>query len=156
RHAAFEQGCLVRDEKGDASAAPADVDETLRHDTLNPEPARTKSALDGPAFMRSPRLRDFLKEAGRNLRRNGLASLAALLIVTFSMMILGGALLALYRLRQMADVLPQHFEIAVFLREDLPRAEALNVQKRIEDLPGVARVQLVTKEQAWAWLIQKN
>lgn len=65
-------------------------------------------------------------EAGRNMKRNGLMSLAALSTVTIALAVLGGALFALYRLHQFAESQPKQFEVEVFLRTaqaDAPAAE---------------------------------
>lgn len=97
-----------------------------------------------------------IEEAGKNIRRNGLMSLAALTTVTVAMTILGGALFALYRLHQSVESLPQQFEICVFVQPKLPREKTLEVQQRLRALPGIAHVGLVTKEQAWAEMQQQD
>src|SRR5439155_26138349 len=78
-----------------------------------------------------------IEEAGKNIRRNGLMSLAALTTVTISMAVLGGSLFALYRLHQWVEAQPRQFETAVFLHRQVTREKALDVQKRIESIPGV-------------------
>jgi len=97
-----------------------------------------------------------IEEAGKNIRRNGLMSLAALTTVVFSMAVLGGALLALYRLHQYAEAQTRRFEMEVFLQVGLPREETMRVKRRIQALPDVAHVNLVTREEAWALLQEKD
>jgi cell division transport system permease protein len=93
-----------------------------------------------------------VEEAGRNIRRNGLMSLATFSTVMVSMTVLGGALYGLFRLQQFAQAQQAEFEIAIFVQKDLPREKALELQARIRALPGVAYVGLYPKEQALAQL----
>jgi cell division transport system permease protein len=88
------------------------------------------------------------EEAFRNIRRNGLMSLAALTTVAISMAVLGGSLFALYRLHQFAEAQPRQFEIVVFLYNKVAREDAAQLQKRLSALPGVASVHLVPREEA--------
>lgn len=97
-----------------------------------------------------------MEEAGRNIRRNGLMSVAALTTVIVSMAVLGGALFGLLRLQQFAEAQQAEFEIAVFVQKDLPREKVLEVQARIRALPGVAFVGLYPKEQALAQLQRED
>ncbi len=105
-------------------------------------------SLSGLSFL--------IAEAAKNIRRNGLMSLAALTTVAISMAVLGGALFTLYRLHQFAEAQPRQFEIAVFLRGDVDRDDVEGIRKRILAIPGVATVSLTTKEQALADLQQKD
>src|SRR5437016_9886648 len=89
-----------------------------------------------------------IEEAARNIKRNGLMSLAALTTVAASMAVLGGALFALFRLHQYAEAQPRQFEIALFLQTDLSRKDALAVKRRVGGLDGVAHVGLYPREQA--------
>ncbi len=95
-------------------------------------------------------------EAVRDIRRNGLMSVAALTTSAISLTVLGGALFTLYRLHQFADAQPRRFEISVFLRPEIPRSDVKEVRRRIQALPFVERVTLFTKEQAYAELQQAD
>jgi cell division transport system permease protein len=90
-----------------------------------------------------------LGESARNVRRNGLMSLAALSTVIIAMTVLGGALFTLYRLHQFAEAQPRQFEIAVFMRYGLDRDKTEENLRRIGQLPEVESVTLYSKEQAW-------
>jgi cell division transport system permease protein len=89
-----------------------------------------------------------IEEAGRNIRRNGLMSVAALTTVTIAMAVFGGSVYGIYRLHQFVQAQPSQFGIAVFLRADATRADAIALQRRLAGLPGVSSVDLYTKEQA--------
>ncbi|MGC8666684.1 MAG: permease-like cell division protein FtsX [Chthonomonadales bacterium] len=95
-------------------------------------------------------------EAARDIRRNGLMSVAALTTSAISLTVLGGALFTLYRLHQFADAQPRRFEISVFLRPEVPRAAVKEIRRRIQSLPPVERVTLFTKEQAYTELQQAD
>lgn len=99
--------------------------------------------------MRIAGLFFLIGESARNIRRNGLMSLAALSTVTVAMAVLGGAVLSLYRLHQFAEAQPRQFEIAVFMQFGTVRETTYDVKRRIEQLSGVEAVTLYTKEQAW-------
>jgi cell division transport system permease protein len=99
--------------------------------------------------MRITSLFFLIGESLRNIRRNGLMSLAALSTVAIAMSVLGGAVFSLYRLHQFAEAQPRQFEIAVFMQPDADRAKTDGVQRRIGMLPGVESVTLYSREQAW-------
>ncbi len=94
-----------------------------------------------------------LSEAWHNIRRNGLMTLAALGTVTVALTVLGATLWTAYRVNEYARQQPQKFnQIAVFLATDAEREQTEALQKKIEALPDVERVHLVTKETAWQQL----
>jgi cell division transport system permease protein len=89
-------------------------------------------------------------EGCRNIRRNGLMSLAALGTVTVALTILGASGWSAYCIHEIAARQPQRLnEIAVFLQVRTPRDQVLAVAERIRGLPNVRSVTLVTKEEAW-------
>jgi cell division transport system permease protein len=97
-----------------------------------------------------------IEEAAKNVKRNGLMSLAALSTVAISMAVLGGALFTLFRLHQFAEAQPRQFEMQVFLKEDSSRDDVMDVKRRIQRLPGVTHVTLFSKEQALAEMQQRD
>jgi cell division transport system permease protein len=90
-----------------------------------------------------------LEEAAKNIRRNGMMSLAALSTVAVAMSVLGGSVWSLYRLHQFADAQPKRFEMQVFLKPELDRDTAVAVMDRLRALPDVAEARLFPKERAW-------
>ena len=97
-----------------------------------------------------------IEEAGKNIRRNGLMSLAALTTVAVSMAVLGGALFALYRLHQLVEAQPRQFEIAVYVHSSTSREDVEELKSKIAKYPGVAHVALITKEEALRDLEDKD
>ncbi len=80
-------------------------------------------------------------------------SLAALGTVSIAMTVLGGSLWMANRVHEMALVQPQKFnEIDAFLGAEAGRPIAIALQRRLQTLPTVRRVTLITKEFAWAQL----
>jgi cell division transport system permease protein len=89
-------------------------------------------------------------EAVRNIRRNGLMTLAALSTVTVSLTVLGGSLWTVFRLNEIAQSQPAKFNrIDLFLPPSAPRTDAEELKAKLEKLPNVKEVTLVTKEEAW-------
>jgi cell division transport system permease protein len=89
------------------------------------------------------------EEALKNIRRNGLMSVAALSIVLVSMAGLGGGLYTLHRLHQFAEAQPEQLEMAAFLDQKASRERAEATRKEIASLPGVQSAALFPKEKAW-------
>ncbi len=106
--------------------------------------------------MRFSSLEFLIGEAARNIRRNGLMSVAALITVAISMAVLGGSLLTIYRLHQFAEAQPKQFEMDVFLKVDATREAAEDVRRRLRQLPQVAKVTLYTREQAHTEFLDKD
>lgn len=98
--------------------------------------------------MRLSSLWFLIEEAARNIRRNGLMSLASLTTVAITMAVLGGALFTLHRLYQFAEAQPRQFEIQIFLDAEATREQSESVKKRIEELSSVAHVALIPREKA--------
>jgi cell division transport system permease protein len=90
------------------------------------------------------------REASMNICRHGLMTVASISTVAISLSILGGFLLIAFQLHGVAQALPQRMEIHAFARTDLSREESEQVVERLRVIPGVVRVRLVTKEEAWA------
>jgi cell division transport system permease protein len=95
-------------------------------------------------------------EAGRNIRRNGMMSLAALSTVAITLAVFGGASFTLYRLNQYLDALPRQFEIAVFVDVKRTPAETRDLRQRVAALPGVSNVTVFSRDQAWAEMQQDD
>ena len=92
-----------------------------------------------------------IQEAFLNIRRNGLMSLAALGTVTIALTVLGASLWTAYRINEIAQDEPKTFnEVDVFLFAENTRDQTNEVMTRLQRLPNVGHIRLVTKETAWA------
>lgn len=92
-----------------------------------------------------------IHEAFLNIRRNGLMSLAALGTVTIALTVLGASLWTAYRINEIAQDEPKTFnEVDVFLFAATTRDQTNDVMARLQKLPNVGPIRLVTKETAWA------
>lgn len=75
--------------------------------------------------------------------------------VAVTLFILGAFILLVLNINFIALTLQSSLEIAVFLRVDTPRSQALSLKQQIQNLPGVKGVELVTKEQGLKILAQQ-
>jgi cell division transport system permease protein len=87
-------------------------------------------------------------EALRDLRRGGRVTLSAILLITLSLAVLGGFWLLTANLGTAIAQWRDRVRIVVYLRRDLPPAEAAALVERVRSLPGVATVTYVDKAQA--------
>ncbi|MBU0580682.1 MAG: ABC transporter permease, partial [Candidatus Margulisbacteria bacterium] len=92
----------------------------------------------------------FLKEAWLSMRRGGLMSLAAFVIVFISLVMLGIFLLILFNLNMLMGSLGDKMEIMAYTDINFTRAGAENLKNQITQINGVARVEFIPKENAWA------
>ena len=98
-----------------------------------------------------------IHEGYLNIRRNGLMSLAALGTVTVALTVLGASLWTAYRIGEIAQQQPQAFnEVRVFFSPKLERNAALALTEKLKQLPNVAKVTFIPKEQPWAELQPKE
>ncbi len=96
-----------------------------------------------------------VREGFRNIRRNGLMSLAALGTVTVALTVLGSSLWTAYRINEIAQAQPRTLnEIDAFIPGE--RSASTAVLARVQALPNVASVKLVTREQAWQEMQQSD
>ncbi len=90
----------------------------------------------------------FVTESINSIRRNGLMSVAALMTVALSLLILGIFTIAVMNLNHMASVLESQIQVTVYLQDSLKDVETREIGTRITKLPGVTRVNFVGKEEA--------
>jgi cell division transport system permease protein len=90
----------------------------------------------------------FITESLNSIRRNGLMSLASLMTVALSLLILGVFIILVMNLNHMASVLESQVQVTVYLQDTLKEVEVREIGTRITKLPGVTRVNFVTKEEA--------
>lgn len=97
----------------------------------------------------------FFRQAFLSLWRNAWMSVAASTSVAVTLFILGAFILLVLNINLIALALQSNLEIAVFLRVDTPRSQALALKQQIESLPKVKEVELIPKEQGLKILAQQ-
>jgi len=90
----------------------------------------------------------FVTESLNSIRRNGLMSMASLMTVALSLLILGVFMILVMNLNHMASILESQVQVTVYLQDTLKETEVLEMGTRITRLPGVTRVNFVSKEEA--------
>ena len=90
----------------------------------------------------------FITESLHSIRRNGLMSVASLMTVALSLLILGLFTIMVLNLNNMASVLESQVQVTVYLQDSLKEVEIREVGTRITKLPGVTRVNFVNKVEA--------
>lgn len=88
------------------------------------------------------------REVFKSVRRNIWLSLASVLTVMISLVILGASIFLLLNASNLAHNFESQLEIAVFAQDHLSSSEVQSMQGEIEGLAGVASVELTPKEQA--------
>jgi cell division transport system permease protein len=91
----------------------------------------------------------FVKEAGTNLRRNKLMTVAAVLTAGVSLLLLGGVLTLGDFVRSITGEIERKVEVSVFLQDEITSAQQTDVRDTLNDLEVVKRVTYVSKEQAY-------
>ncbi|HZK55481.1 MAG TPA: permease-like cell division protein FtsX [Desulfosporosinus sp.] len=93
-------------------------------------------------------VRYILRETLNSMKRNPWLSIASVLTVTVSLVILGFSVFFLANASNMAKSFESELEIAAFVQSDTT-PEAVNaLQTQLKAMPGVASVTIVTKDQA--------
>jgi cell division transport system permease protein len=94
------------------------------------------------------RLLFFTQEAFRALRRNGAPSMAAV-VTTVVTVILLGVLIPIFQTTQAkSDQVRESLEFRVAVYDDATKAETAELQRKLEAIPHVASVRLITKAEA--------
>jgi cell division transport system permease protein len=88
------------------------------------------------------------REVFKSIRRNLWLSLASILTVMISLVILGASAFLLLNASNIAEDFESQLEIAVFAQDSLSSSEVQTLQSKIEGMDGIAAVELVSKEQA--------
>lgn len=93
-------------------------------------------------------LKYMLQVVYKSMRRNFWLSLASVITVMASLVILGASVFFLVNANNMAQDFESQLEIAVFTNDKMSLEEVQELQSQVEGLSGVATVKLTTKEQA--------
>ncbi len=91
----------------------------------------------------------FFREAGTNIRRNQLMTLAAVLTAAVSLVLLGGTLTLGDFVRGITGDIEKRVEVSVFLQDDITEEQQRDIFQTIQDLEVVRRVRYVSKDEAF-------
>ncbi len=100
--------------------------------------------------MKLRTFRYFFREAWRGLARNSLMSLTAMGTITIALMLLGVFCLITTNLQYFSNLALGRIEMRAFLSESARNYERLKAE--IQRIPGVQRVEFVSKEEGARWL----
>jgi cell division transport system permease protein len=93
-------------------------------------------------------IRYILRETYHSMKRNPWLSIASVLTVMVSLVILGFSIFFLANASNMAKSFESQLEIAAFVQSSTTPAEIEGLQTKIKGLTGVASVTIVTRDQA--------
>ncbi len=113
----------------------------MAREGARPERARSR---------RAGALRYFLAQGWQGFTRNGLMSLAAVVITMVTLLALGGALVVAGAVGHVARYVEQQVQVVVYLRDGLAPAAVETVRARLGRLPGVTGLEYVSKDEALA------
>lgn len=99
--------------------------------------------------MASLKVGYFIKEAGTNLRRNKLMTIAAVLTAAVSLLLLGGVLTLGSFVNGITGKITNEVEVSVFLKDEITAAQRNDIRTTLGDLDVVKKVSFVTKDQAY-------
>lgn len=91
-------------------------------------------------------------EAWTAFRRNGLMSLAAVLTIMVTLLLVGAGAAVAANLRLMASILEGQVEVIAYLRDGLGGAEMRRAAEAVRAVPGVRGVEVVGRDEALARL----
>lgn len=91
----------------------------------------------------------FVVEAFRNIRRSFLMSFVAIGIVTVSLFIFGMFLLFVVNLSNIVAEMGSRLDLVAYVDKELTLEEASAIQVKIGQVPGVIKVEYISKDEAW-------
>jgi cell division transport system permease protein len=91
-----------------------------------------------------------IQESWLNVRRQGLMVLACVSTSAISLTILAVFVLAAWQVHNIVAAFPRQFEVHAFVKPSATRSQAELLARSVERIPGVARVRLIPREEAWA------
>jgi cell division transport system permease protein len=95
------------------------------------------------------RIEFLVTEAFTSLRRNTWMTFSAVTTSATALMLLGGLGLIYMSILDFAQSLPSKLEMRAIMKMDLPDEQVEEVGRRIREIPQVAGVELVPREEAW-------
>jgi cell division transport system permease protein len=108
-------------------------------------PRRAKAAA---RRVRPLGLRYALAEGAQGFVRNGLASVASVVITAVTLVALGGALAVAGALNYVAAALEHQLQVVVYFRSGVTPEEVVVARSRLEQIPGVAGMEYVSPQEA--------
>lgn len=91
-----------------------------------------------------------IRECLLNIRRQGLPAIACVTTSAMALTVFGVFTLLAWQVHTLAQAIPRRFEVHAFARPSVPRQRVEALAQELRERPDVARVRLVTREQAWA------
>ena len=92
--------------------------------------------------------RYILRETFHSMKRNPWLSIASVLTVMVSLVILGFSVFFLANASNMAKSFESELEIGAFVQNSATQADLEGLQTQVQGMPGVASVTIITKDQA--------
>jgi cell division transport system permease protein len=89
-----------------------------------------------------------LAEGAQGFVRNGLASVASVLITAVTLVALGAALAVAGALNHVAAALEQQLQVVVYFRSGVTPEEVVVARSRLQQIPGVAGIEYVSPQEA--------
>jgi len=91
----------------------------------------------------------FLVEALRSLRRSFLMTMVAVITIVVSLTVFGIFLLLTVNLGHIVGTISSHLDLAAYTNYDLSLEDAGALQVKISKIPGVVKVEYISKDEAW-------
>lgn len=98
--------------------------------------------------MRLSTILYYFRETFQSILRNSWLAAASVGVVAVSLLILGSSLLLVVNAGEIATNLESDIEISIYLKDDTTSSQIKEVENKIKDMPEVAHVEFVSKEQA--------
>lgn len=92
----------------------------------------------------------FIRQAFQSLNRNAWLGLASVGTMAVSLIIVGISLIVVMNTNYLAASLEANVEIIAYLKDDVSLEQAQELNNQIKDIPGVSKVDFVTKDEAMA------
>lgn len=90
----------------------------------------------------------FIKETYKSIRRNGFMSFASISTVAVSLLVLGMFLMIFLNTNNLAQYLESQVQVSVYMQDSATDKELAEVKAKLQKMPGVVKVNQVSKEQA--------
>lgn len=97
-----------------------------------------------------------IQEAFTGIRRNGLMAFASISTIALSLGVLGAFVLVALGANNFATSQIGKFEVAVYMRTGVDRQTTDNLAKVVRQMPDVASVQVLSRDEEWAAFKRSN